>query len=561
LIKKGGHDIVVPEKSGEKGKMNYRRKIAAAAACILIACSSFGMSSYGTERPQYLKSVTYFGDEWPINYWNSEDKDMDQNMKKIAADGFNSIILVIPWREFQPAVVGQYFNEGAFERLDKVMECAEENNLGVLLRIGYTWDYLGVSELPERFGGVTVKGSTDWNLWMDYSKRLYETASAHPNFWGGFITWEDFWDYTYNLDRDITMGKRTRMARESGYQAYLSEHYTLEEVAAAYGGKIKSFDEVYIPGGSYPAAELFYEFYDQFLEEFLEATQQVFPGLSMEVRADGDVVYDMDGNKKYYSHSSTYPCPGADYTALMYSVSMGQVNNGNKISAGEALNAMTRNLDSIYATAGKPLFIEQLLYMDSTEAFSHNTQIEDDQVGTFIDNLAPVLSGRTNGYGLWVYRNYVNNVLYNGQFGLGMDGWTFKGNGYVEEHEGTAMAYLGKNGSISQDLTGRIPESSRLYVEFYAEPVMEETTLTVELGDTAKTVRVAGGRTCRIEFANNYQYHLSITADGKAYLDDVRVYTYEQNGRIYCRDGSADAFAENFRRLNSSIDSLSAGGM
>ena len=62
---------------------------------------------------------------------------------------------------------------------------------------------------------------------------------------------------------------------------------------------------------------------------------------------------------------------------------------------------MTRNLDSIYAAAGKPLYIEQLLYMDSTEAFSHNTQVEDEQVGEFVRNLAPVLSGRTNGYGLW----------------------------------------------------------------------------------------------------------------------------------------------------------------
>ena len=137
----------------------------------------------------------------------------------------------------------------------------------------------------------------------------------------------------------------------------------------------------------------------------------MFPGLSLEIRADGDIVYDGMGGKKYYSHSATYPCPGADYAALMYSVSMGQENMGNKISASTALEAMTRNLDSIYAAAGKPLYIEQLLYMDSTEAFSHNTQVEDEQVGEFVRNLAPVLSGRTNGYGLWVYRNYVNNCL------------------------------------------------------------------------------------------------------------------------------------------------------
>lgn len=540
--------------------MNYRGKMAAAAtACILGICSISGISSYAAEKPQYMKAITYFGDEWPINYWNSEDKDMDMNMEKIARDGFNSIILVIPWREFQPGIVGEYFNETAFGRLSEVMDCAESHGLGVILRIGYTWDYDGLPELPERFGGVTVKDSGSWKMWMQYSERLYEEASSHSNFWGGFITWEDFWDYTYSLERDISLSSRIKMARETGYQEYLRENYSLEETAALYGGKIGSFEEVYIPYGIYPSAEYFYEFYDQFLTEFLGDTQQVFPGLSMEVRADGDIVYDMDGSYKYYSHGSTYSCPGADYTALMYSVSMGQQNNSDRISAEEALSAMTRNLDNIYRKAGKPLFIEQLLYMDSTEAYSYNTQIEDGEVGDFIDRLAPVLNGRTNGYGLWVYRNYVNNTVYNCQFGLGTDGWNFQGGSLVEEHNGSNMALLGKNASISQSLDGRVPNSSKVYIEFYAEPQMDNSALTVEFGDEKRMVRVNGGRTCHLEFDNKYQYSITITADRKTYVDDVRVYTYEQNGRIYDRDGSEGAFAENFRRLNRALDAAAEG--
>ena len=31
-------------------------------------------TAYAAEKPAYLKSVTYFGDEWPINYWGSEDE-------------------------------------------------------------------------------------------------------------------------------------------------------------------------------------------------------------------------------------------------------------------------------------------------------------------------------------------------------------------------------------------------------------------------------------------------------------------------------------------------------
>lgn len=234
----------------------------------------------------------------------------------------------------------------------------------------------------------------------------------------------------------------------------------MDQVRGFYGPKLEAFEQVYIPYKDHPSAELFYEFYDHFLTELTTETQTVFPGLSLEIRADGDIVSDGMGGTKYYSHSATYPCPGADYAALMYSVSMGQVNTGNKIPASEALTAMTRNLDSIYAAAGKPLYIEQLLYMDSTEAFSHNTQVEDEQVGEFVRNLAPVLSGRTNGYGLWVYRNYVNNAVYNSQFALDQEGWSFSGDSRIEERNGSKAAVIGKKGSISQDLDGPDPQGS-----------------------------------------------------------------------------------------------------
>ena len=50
--------------------------------------------------PEYLKSVTYFGDAWPINYWGTEDDNMGANFARIKADGFNSIILVIRGESF-----------------------------------------------------------------------------------------------------------------------------------------------------------------------------------------------------------------------------------------------------------------------------------------------------------------------------------------------------------------------------------------------------------------------------------------------------------------------------
>ena len=189
--------------------MGYKRMIITAIAASLLAMSSIGAAaSYGAEKNEYLKAVTYFGDEWPINYWNSEDDAMESNMEKIAEDGFNSIILVVPWREFQPNTISEVYNENAFKRLDEVMECADRHGLLVILRLGYSWDYYGPSELPRRFANVIPKNGADRHAWLEYSKKIYERASAHKNFHSGFITWEDFWSYTYNLNPDTPLSNR-----------------------------------------------------------------------------------------------------------------------------------------------------------------------------------------------------------------------------------------------------------------------------------------------------------------------------------------------------------------
>lgn len=520
-----------------------------AVVCLLGLLGPGTRTVQAAARPEYLKSVTYFGDEWPINYWGSEDKDMDANFERIVADGFNSIILVIPWREFHPNTVSEVFNEAAFSRLNQVMDCAEKHGLWVSLRIGYLWDYYGESEVPPRYAELTKRGSSARNAWLEYCQRLYQTASSYSNFHSGFITWEDLWDYIYNLDRDLSKAERQKMAGECGYTEFLSSRYSLEAVQDWYGVQFSNFGEVYLPYGTHPSAALFYEYYDQFLLELLHESQTVFPGLSLEIRADGDVVYDASGGFSYYSHAATYACGSAPYSALMYSVSMGQENTGNYISADTALQAMRTNLERMYARSGKRFFVEQLLYMDSTEAFSHNTQIEDAQVGDFVRRLAPVLTERTMGYGLWVYRNYVNNCVYNGQFGLGETGWDFTGTSEVVERNGTRMASVSPSGSISQRLTGRLSDGDKIYVSLHGE-TSGAVYVKVEIGNVDKNIHVVGSGDFVVEFPFQGRYDIRIRADRQAYVDDIRVFTYEQKGRIYDRSGNELDLAEDFRTLN-----------
>ena len=69
---------------------------------ILFTCGFGRMSEYSSGERGYLRSATYYSDDWVINFWNSESVHMEEELARIAADGFNSIILAVPWREFQP---------------------------------------------------------------------------------------------------------------------------------------------------------------------------------------------------------------------------------------------------------------------------------------------------------------------------------------------------------------------------------------------------------------------------------------------------------------------------
>ena len=143
---------------------------------------------------------------------------------------------------------------------------------------------------------------------------VYQAVSAYDNFYGGFITWEDFWNYMEDAPGIfLTRKEGIAEAKRIGFQDYLEERYTLEELRRYFEpqAKLAGYGSVGIPQRSSPAYQLFFEFYDHFLMELLAEAQQVFPDLSMEVRLDVDPVRGLDGNREGANHFSTFPCQDA----------------------------------------------------------------------------------------------------------------------------------------------------------------------------------------------------------------------------------------------------------
>lgn len=332
----------------------YRGLCGILAGCLMAFVPSLNVRA---EMPGYIRAATYTSDAWVANFWNTESDHMEEELAQIAADGFNTIILVIPWREFQPSVMPLTYNPYAFEKLDQVMEAAQKQGLSVMFRLGYTWDYYEDEGSVYRFREL-LRSDAVRNGWLAYAGRIYETGSRYSNFCGGFMTWEDFWNYAEDAGNFGRRDNSRKEAKQIGFQDYLKERYTLSELNEIFQPAVafSSYEEVYIPGRSDHAYRLFYEFYDAYLSELLADTQKCFPGLSMEVRLDGDQVPDADGEGMMrVNHYDTFACGDADYTALMYSVSMGRAA-GQTVLVHEAFRTMGEQLAQVKAhNGGKPI--------------------------------------------------------------------------------------------------------------------------------------------------------------------------------------------------------------
>lgn len=503
----------------------------------------------------YLKSATYYSNDWVINFWNSESSNMDEELARIAGDGFNNIILVVPWREFQPGTAPCTYNDYAWSKLDQVMEAAAAQGLSVMLRVGYTWDYYGRDNVLDRYRGLMYDESIR-SAWLEYVGCLYERASAHRNFCGGFLTWEDFWNFT---DSSKSLGAGIggkKIARQCGYTDYAMEHYSLEELEEMYGHSLDSYDDLYFPGEDSFARKVFYEFYDQFLNQLLAESQEVFPGLSMEVRLDADTVRHPDGSLEGFMHSSTFPCQNAAYTSVMYSVPMGFLNEYERITAEEALEKVPMFLNRLHVfSGGKPVYVDQFLFTDNTIGFEHNARLKDDQKALYLDGIVPIFKSMTMGYGIWTYRDYGDNKLYNAQFGLDQEGWSFVGQSRVVERGGSRQAMIPAGAGIYQNIGNRMTGTTGddTHVRFKAESE-GRSSLSIRVGSQMRTVEVAGEKTVELTFKNCSAKDFSINAEKEAvYVDDIQVFTFVTQGGLYGMDGSEEACIEALRVMNQKL--------
>lgn len=531
--------------------MKYWRAILA----LFIFISVIG---HCTSTHAYIRAVHYWVDGWPKNFWNSlKSHRIEEDLKQIKKDGFDTIVLAVPWGEFQPKIRPIQYNKRAFGLLKNIVEKAKENKMNVILRLSYLWDFDPDAELPtsERFMALYTDPVV-YKAWLDFFRKVNYETKDFKNLLFGFITWEDLWGIVCITSSNLDLAARQGLSPQTGFHQYITKKYSRKYLSDLYGYNIRFEDTIPIPERKSPAYRLFLEYVDMLLiEKFFKPAKKYFPKLSLEVRVDADPIFLSQGEIFWYSHANTYNLPGSDIVTAYYSVATGALNRGDEIPAKRALELFAFNFKKIKEQGSvKKVFIDQFNFFDNTPAFTHNTKIGPDELNKFIVHSASPLMKYTDGYGLWAYRDYAENGLYNPSFEVGLKGWDIKGKvDLAEGNNGDKKAMLRDGSSITQFAPRKRGylhnEYKNVYLCFWAKAETSSHLYIYTAGIKIIQDLNENGRNYCLTLPMKDEYTLTFEArDGNVLLDDTSLYCHVQKSLLYGLDGKPDSAINAIRR-------------
>lgn len=507
-----------------------------------------------------LRATHYFADTYPKNFWNSfEPADVARDFKQIKADGFNAIVLVLPWAEFQPVLSSNGYDEKMFDRLKMLMDAATAHELGVVLRLSYVWSYRPDAEnsIFNRMHGV-FHDEAMRQTWLKHLAKIHTHVVKHPAFRLAFLSWEDLYPMAItSMTPNLSDQNMLRMYRE-----YLSRTSTLSDISTLYGKTISSWDALPFPDRKSPAYAKVLDYWDDALLNrlFIPANQN-FPNLSLEVRSDWDPVWEKDGKTTWKNHALTYALPGTDTLTSYYAIAWGMKNEGDFVSAADAIKGFDRFVAHLAAEKNhQHLFLDQFLFYYELEEFKRNTQIKPEERDIFLQAVAQRFRELDISYALWYYRDYVDNAVYNAHFSLGLEGWRASEGVKVSKlADGHYAALLDKGNEVSQ----KIPVQQRSAWKGGNEPLNvcitpgpgDNRRLELVTGDQAVTMTWRKGekRQC-VKVKRGAELVLTIKANTDALaIDLVELFTVLEPSAVYDRDLKVGAQRDAIRKLNAMV--------
>jgi len=515
-------------------------------------------------KPPLIKAVHYFSSSWPKSFWEDfEQSQVDDDFTRIKADGFNTIILVIPWMGFETG-----FEDGVsepsqlYDRLEWLLAKIDKAGLAYGLRVSFPHNFdpdNGVSSAKLCMGIFVDSALRD--DWVRYLSRIAQRVDQYrDSFKFAFFSWEDFF-CPYAGIPGLNEDQRLDMAKRSGYQAWLGDQFPLQLVEFLYSQSFESLQKVPFPERESPGFWLFLRFVDQFMvNQLLTPGRQVLPELAMEVRVDKDPIY--SGSKVFWAEHDLALSDDrlrGSYWGAYY----GANNQGELLMADEALRHFEHMLDKV-SDYGKNTnhIVEQFNFADNTPGFAgQHAQIDGDELPAFIEGAAELLKQKSRGYGLWAYRDYVDSAIYNSSFELGLRGWDSQGSAeVVTNDEGDQALHMQAGAVISQtfapfDRFAGLGSSEQITFcanfKRLADPAHISLLLNGTLIGTLDVNKTAPYCVkMDAQAIKQSEVVFSVSSDIEIQIDDLRLYSFVQMLNVYDKNGQPGPLRDLLVRMN-----------
>lgn len=508
------------------------------------------------EPPHIIKSAHYFSDTAPFVFWQEyEQKNVVSDLQQIKNDGFNTIVLVVPWKGFERNLSATNANSDTrlYARLESVIAEITKLRLHYFLRLGYPHDF-SVNPTEDQITECRGLFSSEQyqNNWRRYLEKIHHVTQKYDDYLlGTLVSWEDFWcpHFTFPYLPD---DERLVLANQLGYGTWLADNKFLEE------SEKPLFQNIPNPqngGQDYVHYSLFI---DRKIDQLIVSPlKQVFGKASMEVRIDTDRSSDAAGNTFDITHN--LHLKESHYRGTYWAPYWGRRNTGQVLSAREALPTFEYYLQRI-SDQGRntKIVIEQLNFFDNTPGHEVNAQFQPDEVDDFFQAAVPLLKKYTKGYGVWAYRNYAENVLYNASFELGLAGWLSR-DAEVLGNDNDRHLSLAKGGSISQ----RFYSYDRF--KFHVDYQQLDLCLNVLSGGAAELhikedvpllLQLQQGKQCFKVPAHSFvngTTEFKLTATTALMIDELKFYGFVQRLDMYNEHNQADRYLQAVRELNQAL--------
>jgi hypothetical protein len=366
----------------------------------------------------------------------------------------------------------------------------------------------------------------------------------------------------------LSLEQRLLFAQRTGYQEYLTQYHSLEEINAGYQQTFSTYTQVPIPAFQSSAIGFFSQFWDKVLiETIFQQSKKYFPPLTMEIRTDCDQQVET-----HICHYNTFDVSYDTHISMIYySPAWGSPNQGESEPAANILQRLQFMLAQTRHHTNNVIFIDQFNFIDNTPGFEQNTGILPAEIPEFLTQAGKILAKQTVGYGLWTLQDVRANVLKNGLFQRNYPSWEITEGEIVslvaEEKQAT---WLNPGGTLQQTLThcvGVSLDPEKLFQLDFEVKASHTIELVVIIYDEQQNIRFEKQISCQgrqwqaihlenVPFWLGNQLVFKNQSQSPILLTEFYLYQQCQENGIFDIKGNPKWFYQSFVSLNQQLSQL-----